>query len=663
MVRISFLTCVFLVGLRLVIGWHFFFEGVNKYQSTLNEGAENYKPFSSAGYFAEAEGPLGPIMRDFIGDADAIALSKLKLAESSDDNPASRMPKTLAVEWDAYARQFGDFYHLSDADKAVVEKSLNKAKADYALWLTDKLPPDPKKDLQDDYARWLAEKLPPDPKKDAEDDPRKNWIKASTVGYPGLIYRPEADVQQRILAYQMFIEKLREDYEKVLRTMKKDVELTRLRTLKTMTGDIRKNLMKEVDERTAKMKESLAKVVGVRTAGVDLTAETPKINDRVLAMVTVAGRGTDAGLERMPPALGKQWDEYVEFLKTNKQDKNLNSPDRIDEMLRDAKIRYVRFLLDRDPYTGTANAKVSATAVEDFKKSLAEYDDLVAKSKTPLTDQEKADNAKLVETALENVATRLQAEKSDVPFDDAEYQKAVAKLNLAVKRNQDAGNLKSAEAKAIEQAAYEKALSLLRAADVAARLELFKLTLDRLQQAEKAKEQTPSEANKSAAAAATKLVAVPRNDFVDEIKLHTDILRYNLGGFNAEGVADPYKGTLEPEKPTSKLFGISFPATRLTWLDAVTRWTLLIAGGCLLVGLFTRLACLTCIVFLINELLSNPALPWLPTSPKTEGNYTFINKNTIELFALLVLLTLPTGRWLGLDAWLSCLWPFGRRKK
>jgi len=643
MVRISFLTCVFLVGLRLVIGWHFFFEGVNKYESTLNEGAETYKPFSSAGYFAEAEGPLGPLMRDFIGDADKETLAKLKLAEANGDKPSAKMPAPLGAEWDTYAKQFSDFYKLNEEDRKLVVEKLSQSKADYVLWLTDKGAKDPKKEEE----------------KEKVDDPRKNWIKGSIVGQPGLVYRPEADVQQRILAYQMFIEKLREDYEKVLRTMGKDVELTRLRGLKTAVGDIRKNLLKDIDEHTTRMKESLAKTVGTRLDGVDFSAkDSPKNNARVLEMVTPAGQGKEPTIDRMPKALADQWDTYVAFLKTTASEKNLNSPARVDEILRDAKLRYVRFLLDREPYTGVEIKAAEGNHVGEFEAALTEYLELAKKGNQPLTDKEKADVRAALDSAIAGVTEKSQG-KPNAPFNEQDYQWALAKLSAAAKRHADPAGTKAAESKLIEQGQYEKALSLLRPADTASRIALLQLTLNRLNDAEKAHTAAPTNANKAAVEAAGKLVAVPRNDFMDDIRLHTDILRYNLGRFPGDTV----KGVIEPEPPTVKLFGISFPASRLAWLNTVTRWTLLIAGGCLLLGLFTRLACFTCIVFLVNELLSNPALPWLPTSPKMEGNYTFVNKNAIELFALFVLLTLPTGRWLGLDAWLSCLWPFRRRSK
>jgi hypothetical protein len=50
-----------------------------------------------------------------------------------------------------------------------------------------------------------------------------------------------------------------------------------------------------------------------------------------------------------------------------------------------------------------------------------------------------------------------------------------------------------------------------------------------------------------------------------------------------------------------------------------------------------------------------PPLPGLPENPRAEGHYLFINKNTIEMLALLVLATTRSGSWLGLDALISCI--------
>lgn len=93
--------------------------------------------------------------------------------------------------------------------------------------------------------------------------------------------------------------------------------------------------------------------------------------------------------------------------------------------------------------------------------------------------------------------------------------------------------------------------------------------------------------------------------------------------------------------------------TRGQLMDKVTMWFIVAVGGCLLAGLFTRIACVLGTAFLVLTYLTHPPFPWFPLPPNTEGNPVFINKNVIEGLALLVLATFPTGRWLGLDALLS----------
>ena len=54
--------------------------------------------------------------------------------------------------------------------------------------------------------------------------------------------------------------------------------------------------------------------------------------------------------------------------------------------------------------------------------------------------------------------------------------------------------------------------------------------------------------------------------------------------------------------------------------------------------------------FLLMTYFASPPWPWLPTPPNNEGNYLFVNKNLIEMFALLALATTASGRWFGVDA-------------
>lgn len=92
------------------------------------------------------------------------------------------------------------------------------------------------------------------------------------------------------------------------------------------------------------------------------------------------------------------------------------------------------------------------------------------------------------------------------------------------------------------------------------------------------------------------------------------------------------------------------PRTSLDWVNEVTTYSVLLIGLCLIVGFLTRFAALGGAVFLLQIYLSMPPWPGLPTSPRSEGHYFFVDKNLIEMFACLALACLPTGHWVGLDA-------------
>ncbi len=75
----GFLAAFFIVLLRIAIGWHFLYEGAEKYTSTF----ERKEPFSAEIYLRNATGPLAPFFRGMLPDADGRALldaTKLKAA-------------------------------------------------------------------------------------------------------------------------------------------------------------------------------------------------------------------------------------------------------------------------------------------------------------------------------------------------------------------------------------------------------------------------------------------------------------------------------------------------------------------------------------------------------------------------------------------------------
>lgn len=86
-------------------------------------------------------------------------------------------------------------------------------------------------------------------------------------------------------------------------------------------------------------------------------------------------------------------------------------------------------------------------------------------------------------------------------------------------------------------------------------------------------------------------------------------------------------------------------------IDHQTMWALTIFGGLLILGLFTRLSALGAAGLILLFYLAMPPWPGVPEPPGPEHSL-FVNKNLVEVLALLAIAALPSGRWLGLDAWI-----------
>jgi len=93
--------------------------------------------------------------------------------------------------------------------------------------------------------------------------------------------------------------------------------------------------------------------------------------------------------------------------------------------------------------------------------------------------------------------------------------------------------------------------------------------------------------------------------------------------------------------------------------DLITMWGLTAVGVLLVLGLFTRLASLGGIGFILLFYLCNPPFVGYFYSIPTEGSYLIVNKNLVELGALVVILVTGSGRFAGLDRIVHGL--FGRR--
>ncbi|HVK08271.1 MAG TPA: DoxX family protein [Gemmataceae bacterium] len=126
-----------------------------------------------------------------------------------------------------------------------------------------------------------------------------------------------------------------------------------------------------------------------------------------------------------------------------------------------------------------------------------------------------------------------------------------------------------------------------------------------------------------------------------------------LGGDRAKGYAAPVE---------ERWLGVVPKDWKMIdYLDWSTRWFLSAVGVLLMVGLFTRFSCFAAAGFLLLTYLTHMPLPWLPTPPNQEGTYLFVNKNIIEMVALLALMTTRSGKWAGLDGLVG--WAFGRTRR
>ena len=84
--------------------------------------------------------------------------------------------------------------------------------------------------------------------------------------------------------------------------------------------------------------------------------------------------------------------------------------------------------------------------------------------------------------------------------------------------------------------------------------------------------------------------------------------------------------------------------------NLITMYGLAVVGGLLMLGLFTRLAAIGGIAFLLLFYLCNPPFVGYFYALPTEGSYLIVNKNLVELCALVVILVTGSGRFAGVDA-------------
>jgi thiosulfate dehydrogenase (quinone) large subunit len=126
--------------------------------------------------------------------------------------------------------------------------------------------------------------------------------------------------------------------------------------------------------------------------------------------------------------------------------------------------------------------------------------------------------------------------------------------------------------------------------------------------------------------------------------LYEGIAKLSAPAWSAAGYLKASRG------PFSAMFkSIAAQPNLLDNVNLITSWGLTIVGVLLILGLFTRLASLAGIGFVLLFYLCNPPFVGYFYSIPTEGSYLVVNKNLVEIGALLVILTTGSGLFAGLD--------------
>ena len=122
-------------------------------------------------------------------------------------------------------------------------------------------------------------------------------------------------------------------------------------------------------------------------------------------------------------------------------------------------------------------------------------------------------------------------------------------------------------------------------------------------------------------------------------------------------------GLLFLEHGLSKFFGfpVPFPVQPLPPMLMAAGTIEIVAGILVTLGLFTRLASLAGIGFILLFYLCNPPFVGYFYTIPTEGSYLIVNKNLVELASLIVIFLTGSGRFAGLDRFVHLL--FARRPR
>ncbi|MFT0716629.1 DoxX subfamily [Flagellimonas lutimaris] len=146
------------------------------------------------------------------------------------------------------------------------------------------------------------------------------------------------------------------------------------------------------------------------------------------------------------------------------------------------------------------------------------------------------------------------------------------------------------------------------------------------------------------------------NQNQNKLKASVALLRIFIGWhFLFEGVVKMYNpewtsfGYLATAQgPFEGFFTMLIGDSTIGLVDTLNIIALMVVGVTFTLGIFERIGAIVGVGLLALYFLAHPPFPGL-MQMNVEGNYWLVNKNLIELVAIIVIYQLPTGAYFGLD--------------
>jgi uncharacterized membrane protein YphA (DoxX/SURF4 family) len=224
---------VFLVLLRLAIGWHLFIEGASKLETFATGPTGTSKPFSSRGYLQQSQGPLAPLFHSIAGDPDQELLLRLDVGSEA-------VPAALRSDWQDFVNRYVAHYGLDEGQKAKAQELLQQHLTKLGDWF-------------------------------------QHGTKAVTRDYSFGTITPVESTPSRITEYRRKLGELQEKSGRWDERFAKDVAKSKLTALRSEVSKLRTELQKDLDDQQQLLRQDLDKLLNPQQADKDIEGFKPAL--------------------------------------------------------------------------------------------------------------------------------------------------------------------------------------------------------------------------------------------------------------------------------------------------------------------------------------------------------------------------------------------------